>query len=180
MARRRCIFAAEKRRNSREAILQTISELWRHSKKNRHRQTTKLRSRSPRADPGFHSQQRAIRQQSGRAFPSTHPCPGTRYASVQIDQAGAAISRKPCRRLQSVQSTQAFSVPEILQVVSASIFRDLGRGDRNLVEVLGTYFIRAGRLTCQHRPDPSALHRGRSGASFEWQGGRRRHAPIFR
>jgi len=41
-------------------------------------------------------------------------------------------------------------VPEILEVVSASIFRDLGRGDRNLVEVLGAYFIRAGKLTCQH------------------------------
>jgi len=74
-----------------------------------------------------------------------------RYASVQIDQAGAAIPGKPCRRLQPDQSTQAFSVPEILHVVSASIFRDLGCRDRNLVEVLGTYFIRAGRLACQHQ-----------------------------
>ena len=49
-----------------------------------------------------------------------------------------------------------------LQVVSASIVRGLGRGDGTLVEVLGTYFIQAGRLTCQHpfqsqTQKPSAL-----------------------
>jgi hypothetical protein len=34
-------------------------------------------------------------------------------------KAGAAISRKPCRSLRPVQSTQAFFVSEVFQAISA-------------------------------------------------------------
>lgn len=36
----------------------------------------------------------------------------------------------------------------------------VGRGDRNLVEALGAYFSRAGRLTCQHSWVAASNHRG--------------------
>ena len=52
---------------------------------------------------------KAICQQSSRAFPSTHPCPRTRNATLRIGTASSAVSGKPRRYLQLVQSAQALA-----------------------------------------------------------------------